>query len=358
MASGENKVFIITESGSGLGLSFNETPAKFEWDAKTQSSPRQAWEWVLRMRTVRTEYPGTERPTEQILGPHYEPFDLSGVWDDRYAGSGFAKETLDAFEAMVKRGRLVTVQFEDISFEGIITNFKPSYHRKYQIGYSFTLSPHAKNGDGPVTNEPNKSWVESADVNPDTMSDRIKNIIIAASLIHLDAPKIFINGSLHATVSTALGVWVSHANTINSILANQVISTADEVNSFARLTQSFVALKQSAIDMLPELRSQSTTTALAFEGPVPVLDFESWARGLSRAARELVVAAHESARNLARFTASRPLALYRPRAGESLYNVSIRFFGTPHRWKDIYDRNGLFEFTLDGSEILVIPQAG
>jgi nucleoid-associated protein YgaU len=50
-------------------------------------------------------------------------------------------------------------------------------------------------------------------------------------------------------------------------------------------------------------------------------------------------------------------ALYRPRAGESLYAISNQFYGTPHQWRQIAEVNGLYGMTLTGEELLTIPAA-
>jgi hypothetical protein len=46
------------------------------------------------------------------------------------------------------------------------------------------------------------------------------------------------------------------------------------------------------------------------------------------------------------------------RQGESLYAISRKFYGTPHAWRLIYDRNHLTSVTLTGDEILIIPERG
>jgi nucleoid-associated protein YgaU len=87
----------------------------------------------------------------------------------------------------------------------------------------------------------------------------------------------------------------------------------------------------------------------------PTLALEAWARGLAYQARVMVNLAWRAAQDLSARVDPDALALYRPKAGESLYSISIRFYQTPNRWRDIYERNRLRTFTLSGLETLVIP---
>lgn len=85
--------------------------AEFEWTPENRALPLGAWELPVVQRSVRHEYPGATEPSEQVLGPAYEPMTLSGVWDDRYMGAGAALEEWRDFEAMVKRGNRVRLSF-------------------------------------------------------------------------------------------------------------------------------------------------------------------------------------------------------------------------------------------------------
>jgi hypothetical protein len=112
----KRKEFTITEVQQQANGKFTELATKFTWSRETQTSPRNVWEYKIKLRTVREDYPGVNVPTEQVLGWNFEPFDLEGIWDDRYAGEGFAEKTRVSMEQLIQRGNPVRVEFESVSF--------------------------------------------------------------------------------------------------------------------------------------------------------------------------------------------------------------------------------------------------
>lgn len=352
-ANDKKREFTITELKRTANGTFTELPAKFVWDHDTQSSPRNAWEFGLKLRTVREDYPGTNRPTEQVLGWNWEPFTLEGVWDDRYAGQGFAERTRHAFEALCQRGNLVRLNFEDVTITGLITHPSFKYFQKYRQGYSFQFSPHFREQEAGDTIAPR------AVANPNDYAVQTQAVIDQAQAVHDEAPKTVLVGGIFALVDAVISDWQDKADTINTIVNNRalfVVPTADQpVNSVARLAQAFRDLASSASDMLPLVSDLPSDTSLFFQQGVGTLDLESWARGLGFYARMLIYHATLAADDLDARVAPDALALYRPHEGESLYAISNRFYGTPFRWRDIAERNRMRSIALTGAEVLIIP---
>jgi hypothetical protein len=79
--------------------------------------------------------------------------------------------------------------------------------------------------------------------------------------------------------------------------------------------------------------------------------------GAEAGARAMLLAARRAQESLLAQADPNALALYQPHAGESLYAISNRFFKTPHRWREIAARNGLKTVVLEGTELLIIPNA-
>jgi hypothetical protein len=108
--------------------------------------------------------------------------------------------------------------------------------------------------------------------------------------------------------------------------------------------------------MLTQLNSASSTSKLAYESAMSTLEFETWARGLAAQSRLAWANADAFQRDLERRSEPKAKALYRPFKGESLYSISSRFYNTPHEWRRIMDKNGLTNLTLQGTELLIIPE--
>jgi hypothetical protein len=353
------RTFSIVELQRTSTGTYVETATRFDWDRKTRSSPRHGWEYALQMRTVREDYPGSDQPTEQVLGAHFEPFTISGMWDDRYArtltddGSGFAENQRVEFEKLVGRGNLCRVSFETITFTGILTNFRATYFQSYRIGYKFTLSPHYRVEGGdfrrgdvliPVT------------ANPALALADVEDILDQLGIAHAAAPGPYVQGTLVSDVLNQIDDMSNRATVIGNVIQGQVLTAnADGPNSLSRVVQGFQGLRDSAAAMLPILAARSTATDLAYEDAIPNLTFESWVRGVSNLSRQVIVSANAAAKLIGRLVDQKPRAIYLPKRGESLYAISNRFYATPHRWRDIAARNNLTQLSLAGTEVLIIP---
>jgi len=244
-------------------------------------------------------------------------------------------------------------EIEGISFTGIITGYKPTYFTSFRTGYEFTLSPHFQVQGG----DTRRGRILAPKVaDPGLYLLQVDAIIDAALDVHAAAPKPYVASDLVATTFASLSDWQNRADTINAVIDTRVLSTGDDgPNSVARVAQSFAAMGASAAALLPSYAAVSTSTDLAYDSAVVNLQFEVWKREMAFQARQLVVACFNATRDLGTLVDPQAKAIYRPRAGESLYGISNRFYGTPHRWRDIATRNRLQGFTLGGTEVLVIP---
>lgn len=349
-----NREFVITELRQLSGGTFEELPNKFVWTADTYTAPRGGWQFGLTLRTIREDYPGVSgNPTEQVLGWLFDPFTITGRWDDRYAGEGFAEKTRVAFEQMVQRGNLVRIEFEEVRVVGLITNFLPTYIRKYQIDYSFTLSPHYRDKQDTVSIAP------QAIANPDRYAKDNEAAINKAIDIFTNGPKEYMNVNIYNTILSSINTWSDQIKTINSITQARVLAVADPrnspVNSIARLAQSFTTLQESASAMLEATANMGTSTSLAFDNALNVLAFEVWVRELSFQARVIILNSSIAAEQLRERVDRDAMALYRPHASESLYAISNLFYHTPFLWREISERNNLHHFVMTGEELLIIP---
>lgn len=343
------RIIELTQSADG---SLNESGTRFEWDVETHTLPEQPWSFGGELRTTRTDYRGSDEPAEQVLGPNFTPFTLQGAWKDRWAGDGFANRTWKAFEAMCWRGNLCRVQFEDVSFVGLIKNWNFPYRRKSDVGYTFTVSPHTRDGK---KNERNVLGPEQLEP-PDSFVARAAKVVEGAQEIQAAAPSAYMEGTLHADAGAIVSDWAGRIDSINAVVATRVLApNGSGPNSIARLAQGFQGLAASAGQMRETLLVSSAFDDLPYQTPVLSALFEAWSRGLKSSARQLAVISYLAALELQRRIDPLAVALYRPSRGESLYAISSRFYSTPHRWRDIAERNNLEALTLSGTELLVIP---
>lgn len=357
MASGL-RTFTITELSKSTEGTYVPTPRRFEWDSTHQSSPRNQWEYGLKQRTKRRDYPGSDLPTEQILGPNYEAFDLEGVWDDRYNFPGFAETTRIEMEKVIQRGNFVELAFEGLSITGVMTNLKIMYKRKYYIGYRFTFSPHYRASGGDVRkgfSVPDKIY------SPQDNANQLASQCQALQEVHFAAPQPFIPGGLYDTLTQALNKIINSSTKVGQILSGRVLVITDgdqPVSSVSRLSQGFTDAFIAAASIPELLASIDSDNGLGYNTAILILQLEVWKREMAAQAREIMYNCALAAAQLAATAKVKALAIYKPHAGESLYGISNQFYGTPHRWRDIASRNALDTFILTGTETLVIPDVG
>lgn len=348
--------FIVEELRTG-GAKVPEGGVRFEWDSDHRSSPIQPWTQAGEQRNVRTDYPGASEPTFQILGPRHAQTTLRGRWDDRYNYSGFAQAQRVAFESLARRGNLVRISFVGegeggISLEGLIVSWTFDYRRLWDIGYEFTLDPTAR---------PEEDVTPLRAVPPAlsamNLIDRVIAIDDAMRSVNDRAPTANMAGSVHVDAVSSLDEISNSIGELSaSISQRTVLPDVEHRQSLFKLATQFRTLGSQAYAMSQTLVEIRSDYDLISQTALGVLDLEAWSRGLGFNLRLLVGETHDSANDLDERSDPAAIALYRPFKGESLYSVSERFYGTPHAWHDVADRNSLTSFTMTGDELLVIPE--
>lgn len=343
--------FTITEiPAPGL----KRKPIQFVWNRRERNIPRQPWTFGIDQRTVRTDYPGADDPTEQVLGCNYTPFTLEGRWSDKFNIPGYAVDTWRQFETLVRQGNKVRLQFAEVFVEGLITNAEFDFRRSAEIGYKFTFSPHHRKPGGQFALRRSPRTA----LNARQLLEEVTAIRTAAAEIHARAPRLFATGTTFVDVEALLDAWDASLATIALTIDQRVVlPNFEPAAGLRRLASLFVELEFDAISLRTMLRDSPSNTGLYYETGVLVLDYDAWTRGLQAAARNMISSANQSASDLATRAAPNAIALYRPAAGEHAYSISTRFYGTPHNYRAILTRNGMAEATFTGDELLVIPEA-
>jgi hypothetical protein len=330
--------------------------AKFSWPTFGRGLPVRPWTHGTTMRMVRTDYPGggNDNVTHQILGPNSKDFTLTGKWDDRYGGAGYATKTYEAFDAMVRRGNRVRMEFEQLSYVGYIKDAEYHHHRRWQIGYSFTFSPerptHIPRDSGSKTARP---------LNVRDIADAHRAQFGKLQERHATAPASAMTGDKHRSVSDKLDRMAESFDKVDQIVKTKVLGPIENgAKMLLRISQEFLIIRSSVNELLDDLIGVRSNVSIAYQNALTVLDLNTWSRGLAAECRLLVLGTEGSRKEVESRVKPDAIALYRPHAGESPYAISRKFYGTPHNWRQIVARNHLSEAQLTGHELLVIPRAG
>jgi hypothetical protein len=356
--------FTITELRRNADGGYTDTPVRFVWTNDARSAPRGSWRFGVQTRSVREDYPGAEEPVEQVLGPNYKDFTLQGVWDDRYNTPGYALTTMRAMEALVQRGTLCRFEFETVALVGLPKDLDFDYKRADYIGYSFTVSPHyrttgsantgttvrrkAPEAMRPITESRDQAVSNAAamETNQEEVMSAIRRRSLAANVVGTPlTDNRGILDQLHQGV----------ADLVNAV-EWRVDAGQDFFVDLKRVANSLNVIKNQSAAMITSVASLKSSVYLAYDNAVDALDFDVYRTSMSGYARKLGLLGAEGRDELSRRVEPKAVALYRPRKDESLYSISQRFYGTPTGWQQIATRNGLTTVTLQGTELLIIPE--
>lgn len=320
-----------------------------------RACPRNAWELSGELRTVRTDYPGAKTPSEQVLGPRHGDFTLSGRWDDRYNFEGYAVFEMRRFEDLCRRGNLCRFSFQGQVFEGIIKTWKFTYRRDWDIGYEFSVSTHDRSDQ----KETSRSLLTVA--SPAQLFDEADLVMQALMSAHGRAPISAIDGDLFDEITGDIfGLDLARlalGASLDSFGGGLDIDFR-VVDPFKRLATQFRIMAGQAFNLVTALYAIRSDVEMTHRTAMGVLDFEEWSRSLRFHGRVLMGQGSKAARDTEERSEGEAIRVYQPFQGESLYSVSRRFYGTPHAWRLIADRNRLTTFELDGTEWLIIPERG
>lgn len=358
--------FVITELRTGTDPRLADEGERFEWTASRSPSvpftgtsgggaracPLKPWSIGGQQRTVRTDYGGARTPSEQVLGPARKPFTLRGRWDDRYNGEGYALAEQRRFEAMCQRGNLCRFQYGPIVVEGIITDWDCQFQRTWDCDYEFTVSVHQR------PDETNTNRSPPTPTDPRKALDDLDDAVQAMTDVDALAPRSLVAGTLADDVTEVLVANTTARERLATTIDNRDQQLNEQpVDGFRRMASQFRASRAAAYEMLILLAGVRSDLDMAASSPaIAVLNFEDWVRSMRYTARLAMGKGREG--DIACTERSEPNAsrLYRPQNGEHLYAIARKFYGTPHAWRLIADRNALTSFEMQGTEILVIPE--
>ncbi len=390
MAQGAgSKTLVIQELPEQQGGSSPDSGSKFELNRQKHSSHRGKWDIPVKVRTVREEYAGTDEVTEQVLGSHLEPFTLHGKWDARWSdpySPTYALDTWREFEAMVRRGNLVRLSFETIQVTGIITDFLPSYDKEWLVDWSFTFSPHFKKQAGDVQNS---KVIPKQSPTPRVVVASIVSALASMQQNNVQAPAPYMVGNLFPNVRDQVDQISAQVDRLILTMDNQLVPAAvipgslpangdnGQISPLGHMVQSLESISAGATAVNYLLRGASnyssssfvapsgsyalraaSSASLAYDLALPIIQFDVWRSGMSSLCRQMVSDSSTFAASLRERTKPGVQGIYITKPGESLYRISSRVYGNPNAWRDIYERNGLVQITMQGNEILVIPSRG
>lgn len=324
-------------------------------------SPIQPFEFGGEQRIVREEYPGSSEPTIQVLGPKEDEVSIRvEMRTNKFRGDASlrqaAQEYQELIDAMRIRGNLVQIVLGEWMRYGFIKRAKFRLYTLQKIDAEITFEISGFN--------PPKGWrvVVEADENVIKPNKEVTNAAAAAlasaknypETMPLTAIDIFNNaiGDVADAISKVTGFvdgivddadkLVGSANRAVGLIKNArtTISRAKRnigaiANNAAGLAGSASSAAQGAVNLIKNTDHTAKT----------IRDFSNIS---------ILLAALQD--RFKSYVSQVPYRRHLVRQGDTLQNVSMKYFNNADNWKKIYDHNKLSSTDLVIGSVLEIPK--
>lgn len=350
----------VTELRRNSSGVLEETPTTFRFTGQEHSSAQGVVDLLLKVAHVRTEIPGGNNVVHQMLSATWQPFTIEGEWDDKWGNrrtppgnligrtGSFAMTMYQEFAAMVARMPIVRLELDALSLVGLLTDLHVKYQQQGKIGWSVTMSPETNENVSVakprfVLSRPIEKWMQDAKVYGDALSVSMTS----ASALSLKTPRVTDLSTFMLAINDALtrlqsfGPGDFESGTYDKLLL---------------LASTFRRLRGASVAMAMAVSRVASPLDVAFDDVVLSMKHAEWISGTHVIAMQMAGLAREAEKDMRRRAGKNPRAIYRPKRGEALEKISMKFYRTAGAWRLIYDANDLSSLVLDGTEELIIPE--
>lgn len=310
--------------------------------------PFQPFEWEGKQRLVKEFYPGNPEMAVQVMGPEEGPLVVRGRFKDkRYrdpAYYGVAYQYNLAINEIRKRGNLLKFGLIGAAGNWIRWGFLERGHFKMNkqswIDYEIEFVVVSENQ--PVNNYFSADEKQA----PSAINQNLINQAASFQSNYSSVPK-----SMPLSIAGAINNLISGvAKNINLVtnFVNTVLTTAQDIENSG---QRALGLIKNARSSLSKFNRQIDTIAHTFVN----YSSQGAAAGQVKDTYRNLSFVHESisgSTQLSQYLAKMqaqfesivltvPKARYRVQSGDTLQNISIKFFGISDNWTKIFDHNKL-----------------
>ena len=344
-----------------------------------------------------TWYPGYDRATVQVLGPHEENTTINGMWKDRFLAASAVgvfggvpslqqppitvdqiavtdvADVVTLFDDLRRSGTRLVVGWSTVLREGYLRSFSHTWTTEHDCEWemeflwasneSATVSitseqnpiaiavlPRTIEGaraagllaEGFIAQAPNRgvlipSWFQAIQVNIGAVSASINDVFSQASTI----------GQPVAQTSRQISALIGTTITESLALINEASSTGLDVLGVANSVGSTLGSFGSVPTLLAQQWSQVvqgagvTMASLGSTDPDPtsILSSVFYQSEAQRIARAQVRRLQELQSEINASLQPVPDTFYVTRDGDNLRGISTLFYGTPDRWTEIQEKN-------------------
>ena len=326
--------------------------------------PFQPFEWDGEQRLIKEYYPGNPEAAVQVLGPKEGPLILKGRFKDKRFKDpsyyGVAYQMCLAIDEMRKRGNLLKFGMYGLAGNwfryGHLERAKFSMKKLCWIDYDiefFVISEKQ-----PINNYFSAPEKQS----PSAVNQNLINSATAFAQNYSSVPK-----SVPRSIADVMNGLISDvAKDINLVTGfiSTVLNTVQSIEASANRALGLIKNARATISKFNRQFDQ-ITHAFSAQGSNKIS-----APNLARATynnvgytTEAMAGTHQMSAYLTKMQSqfeaiarTIPKARYRVQKGDTLQNISVKFYGKSDNWTDIYDHNLLQTTALNPGKVLEIPK--
>lgn len=324
-------------------------------------SPIQPFEFGGEQRIVREEYPGSSEPTIQVLGPKEDEVSIKiEMRTNKFRGDErlrqAAQEYQELIDAMRIRGNLVKIVLGEWVRYGFIKRAKFRLYTLQKIDAEITFEISGFN--------PPKGWrvITEADENVIKPNKEVTNAAAAAlaaarnypSTMPLTAIDIFNNaiGEVADAISKVTGFVDGIVNDADKLVgsANRAVGLIKNARTtISRAKRNIGAIANNAAGLAGSASS-------AAQGAVNLIKNTDHTAKTIRDFSNISILLAALQDRFKSYVSQVPYRRHLVRQGDTLQNVSMKYFNNADNWKKIYDHNKLSSTDLVIGSVLEIPK--
>lgn len=318
-----------------------------------RAMPYQDPVWDGEQHTKRTFYPGNPVGTHQVLGPRETETTFQGMWKDRFirgsilknGDAGAVQSALDAvalFTELYRSGKKVRVQWANIVRSGVIRKFTFTPKRVQDIAWDLDLEWSSRDDE----TAPRSTTEQSAPSGQDLLrrQDQLEDVAALAppsaaqELAGIIASINSIRDHVTAVVDN-LRTVEAVVNAPSAILGAIQSGVHGLVAQLEDFRQRILGPRSSARDPQTSRRVKGDYTSPTASGrrggappsssSVQELQFEIWCRSLGSVAGGLSFQLQRLLLDVLSRSQPKTTRVITARAGETLYSIATRFYGSP-----------------------------
>lgn len=325
--------------------------------------PFQPFEWSGEQRLVKEYYPGNPEASVQVMGAKEGPLPIKGRFKDKKYDAkqiqyGTAYQYNLAINEIRKRGNLIKFGMNGDAGSWVRWGFleRGSFKMNKLSWIDYDIEFFVVSETQPINNYFSADEKQAPSAVNQNMINAASNFQANYSAVPKSMPQ-----SIAGAINNLISAIATPINLVTNFVGT-VISTAQSIEDSANRA---LGLIKNARAQLSVFRRQIDNLTHGFNS----LSTQGNPAGQTRDTYsniQYIVETNAATRQLSLYLAQMqaqfeaisqtiPIARYKVQVGDTLQNISIRFYGISDHWSDIYDHNQLQSTALTPGAILEIP---